>query len=387
MSKVIPDYRRILIIATRQIGDVLCTTPLMRRTRELWPNAVIDVLGYEKTLGMLVGNPDINQVIESPEHPRWPEYKTLTKRIFRKYDFAIVTQPSDRAHIYGLLAASKRVGIVPTSKSHNWWKRLFSLHTVELDYWNQHVVIERLRLLDKFRPETDQEAAVRKPLQVSVTPPTVEPLPQDLIDFVGAGPTIVIHATPMWRFKRWPVEAWAILITGLVESGNKVALTGSSSSQDTTLNLEILEAIKAHHPDVDFSQVQDFAGRLSLGQTTALLREANAYVGVDTSITHLAAATGVKTIGLFGATAPTNFGPWPKEMETPSNEKSIWGLLGKDSEHGSRLQTRGNVIIIQGPGACVPCRKAGCLNKFESHSDCLDNLQPTTVLKVLLDAA
>ncbi len=388
MSKVIPDYRRILIIATRQIGDVLCTTPLMRRARELWPNAVIDVLGYEKTMGMLVGNPDINQVIESPEHPRWPEYKTLTERIFRKYDFAIVTQPSDRAHIYGLLAASKRVGIVPTSKSHNWWKRLFSLHTVELDYWNQHVVIERLRLLDKFRPETDQEAVVRKPLQVSVTPPAVEPLPQDLIDFVGAGgPTIVIHATPMWRFKRWPVEAWAILIAGLVDSGKKVALTGSSSSQDKTLNLEILEAIKARHPDVDLSRVQDFAGRLSLGQTTALLRETNAYVGVDTSITHLAAATGVKTIGLFGATAPTNFGPWPKEMEIPSKAKSIWGLLGEDTEHGSRLQTRGNVTIIQGPGACVPCRKAGCLNKFESHSDCLDNLQPTTVLKVLLDAA
>jgi heptosyltransferase-3 len=390
MTKALPDYRRILIVATRQIGDVLCTTPLMRRARELWPNATIDVLGYEKTMGMLAGNSDINEVIESSEHPKWSEYKQLIKRIFRRYDLAIVTQPSDRAHIYGLLAAPKRVGMVPNNKAHNWWKKLLSVHTVELDYWKQHVVMERLRLLDVFINPVGAEAkrfAGSPTMVVSNIPPASESLPEDVQAFTSGAAVVVIHATPMWRFKRWPVEAWAILITGLVGSGNKVALTGSSSSQDKTLNLEILETIKAHHPNVDLSQVQDFAGRLSLGQTTALLREANAYVGVDTSITHLAAATGVKTIGLFGATAPTNFGPWPKEMGTPSNEKSIWGLLGEDSEHGGRLQTRGNVTIIQGPGACVPCRKAGCLNKFESHSDCLDNLQPTTVLKVLIDAA
>ncbi len=80
-----PDFKRILIIATRQIGDVLCTTRLTRRTRELWPDAVIDVLGYDKTMGMLVGNPDINSLIEYSEHQKWSEYKPTIKRIFRNY--------------------------------------------------------------------------------------------------------------------------------------------------------------------------------------------------------------------------------------------------------------------------------------------------------------
>jgi heptosyltransferase-3 len=380
VSKVSPDYRRILIIATRQIGDVLCTTPLMRRARQLWPNAVIDVLGYEKTMGMLAGNLDINEVIESSEHPKWPEYKKLIKRIFRRYDLAVVTQPSDRAHIYGLLAASKRVGIIPTSKSHNWWKRLFSLHTVELDYWNQHVVIERLRLLDKFRPETDQEAVVRKPLQVSVTPPAVEPLPQDLIDFVGAGPTVVIHATPMWKFKRWPIKNWAELISALVVGGKRVILTGSSGQQDRDLNAEILARVFQDSPTTSLSQVRDCAGQLTLGQTTALLKLAQLYIGVDTSITHLAAACGTQTIALFGATAPSNFGPWPKDAEVTSDVQSVWALLGEERVDGTRIQKMGNIRIIQGPGPCVPCRKAGCLDKFESHSDCLDQLSPGAVM-------
>jgi heptosyltransferase-3 len=380
VSKVSPDYRRILIIATRQIGDVLCTTPLMRRARQLWPNAVIDVLGYEKTMGMLAGNLDINEVIESSEHPKWPEYKKLIKRIFRRYDLAVVTQPSDRAHIYGLLAASKRVGIIPTSKSHNWWKRLFSLHTVELDYWNQHVVIERLRLLDKFRPETDQEALVRKPWPVSVTPPAVEPLPQDLIDFVGAGPTVVIHATPMWKFKRWPIKNWAELISALVVGGKRVILTGSSGQQDRDLNAEILARVFQDSPTTSLSQVRDCAGQLTLGQTTALLKLAQLYIGVDTSITHLAAACGTQTIALFGATAPSNFGPWPKDAEVTSDVQSVWALLGEERVDGTRIQKMGNIRIIQGPGPCVPCRKAGCLDKFESHSDCLDQLSPGAVM-------
>ena len=38
--------KRILVIATRQIGDVLLTTPLVRAARERWPQARIDVLGF-----------------------------------------------------------------------------------------------------------------------------------------------------------------------------------------------------------------------------------------------------------------------------------------------------------------------------------------------------
>ena len=51
-------FERILVVCTRQLGDVLLTTPLIRAARERWPAAVIDVLGFGGTLGMLRGNPD-----------------------------------------------------------------------------------------------------------------------------------------------------------------------------------------------------------------------------------------------------------------------------------------------------------------------------------------
>ncbi len=373
MKKITSNFNKILIIATRQIGDVLCTTPLMRRTRELWPNAVIDVLGYEKTMGMLAGNPDINQVIESPEHPKWPEYRGLIKRIFRKYDLSIVTQPSDRAHVYGLLAAPKRVGIVPTSKSHNWWKKLLSLHSVELDYWRQHVVIERLALLDPFLRDT----LVPPSNQISLVPPARLPLPESIQSFLGSGSFVVFHATPMWRFKRWPSQHWAELAQHFTQSGYKVVLSGSGSDQDRRLNAEIVGLLPS---DADF-QVVDASGLLNLGQLAELLGRAALFVGVDTSVTHLAVAMGTSTVGLFGATTPTNFGPWPQKSVFRSLEKpSVWQLKGSQSIDDCRTQTIENVTLVQGPGPCVPCRKAGCLDKFESHSDCLDRLSVRAVI-------
>jgi heptosyltransferase-3 len=374
---------RVLIVATRQIGDVLCTTPLMHRARRIWPDAVIDVLGYEKTMGMLVGNPDINAVIESPEHPRWADYKKLIRKIFRRYDLAVVTQPSDRAHVYGLLAAPERVGIVPNKKSHNWWKKLFSSRTVELDYWNQHVVIERLRLLDNFAPAQLSLNSVAEWQSISLVPPASEPLPQDLFEFVSTGLIVIVHATPMWRFKRWPIEHWADLLQTMVCAGCKVILTGSASPQDTALNADILAKLIRRHPEADLSQIRNCAGLLSLGQVTSLMNLARFYVGVDTSITHLAAACRVPTITLFGATAPPNFGPWAKATSIGPGTLSIWDLRGSERlSDGSSLQVRGNVSIIQGPGECVPCRKAGCDNHFDSRSQCLDELSPQVVSEV-----
>lgn len=384
MTEFVHDFDRILIIATRQIGDVLCTTPLIGRARELWPRATIHVLGYEKTTGMLVGNSAIDEIIESPEHPTSSGYWALLKKIYRKYDLAIITQPSDRAHIYGIIAAGKRIGIVPNNPAHNWWKKCLSMYSVELDYWRQHVVVERLRLLSPF---DGQKATVEPKPLVTVTPPSPKELPEDLEDFLHSGATIVMHATPMWNFKRWPIKNWAELVIHHIRLGRNVVLTGSASRQDRDLNKQIIRQVEVSAPKSLLTHVRDYAGRLSLGQTAGLLKRAELYLGVDTSVTHLAAACGIRTVALFGPTAPSNFGPWPASASCSEDMQSIWALQGAERPGGVRRQTIGNVTIIQGPGHCVPCRKAGCLDKFESHSDCLENLSVAAVTTTLSDAS
>jgi heptosyltransferase-3 len=361
--------KKVLFIATRQIGDVLVTTPLISKARELWPDAEFHFLGYKGKLEMLKGNPDIAEMIETSDRPGFGEYLSLFNRLFQRYDLAFVTQPSDRAYLYGLVAAFRRVGILgghpqgkqSKAKQQNAWKQWICMHTIDVDYFAQHVIAEKLRLLEVFfRNPTELFA---KP--IDVTPPIGEPL-IPIIASELTQPYVVIHPGPLTAYKRWPLAYWQHLITHLVIRGFQVVLSASSAKQDLQLNHDILSLLETGIRE----QVIDTAGKLSIPQAGSLLRGASLYIGVDTSITHLAAACNTPTIALFGATPPTNFGPWPN------------GFIGEQPyQLRARSQTVGNVTILQGPGECVPCRKAGCLDRADSNSECLDLLEPTQVIE------
>jgi heptosyltransferase-3 len=370
--------KKVLFIATRQIGDVLVTTPLISKARELWPNAEFHFLGYRGKLDMLYGNPDITEIIESSDRPGFGEYLSLFNRLFQRYDLAIITQPSDRAYIYGLVSAFRRVGVLgghPQGKDvedkskrskiekQNAWKKFICLHTVNVDYFNQHVIAEKLSLLEVFfRNPAD---LFSKP--ITVTPPDGEVLTPGIANAL-VQPYVVIHPGPLTAYKRWPLAHWQQLITYLVKKDLQVILSASPAKQDVQLNHDILSLLD----NVTAAKVINAAGKLSISQAGTLLRGAALYIGVDTSITHLAAACNTPTITLFGATPPTNFGPWPN------------GFIGEQPyELRARSQTVGNVTILQGPGECVPCRKAGCLDRADSNSECLDLLEPNQVITAI----
>lgn len=363
--------KKVLFIATRQIGDVLITTPLISKARTLWPDAEFHFLGYKGKLDMLKGNPDIAQIIETSDRPGFKEYLSLFNQLFQRYDLAFVTQPSDRAYLYGLVAAFRRVGVLgghPQGKQskaekQNTWKKLISLHNIHVDYFSQHVITEKLRLLEVFfRNPGDLFANpidVIPPIGEALTPAIASELTQ---------PYIVIHPGPLTAYKRWPLAHWQHLITHLVHRGFQVVLSASPAKQDLQLNHDILSLLETNIRQ----KVIDTAGKLSIPQAGSLLRAATLYIGVDTSITHLSAACNTPTIALFGATPPTNFGPWPN------------GFIGKQPyQLRARTQTVGNVTILQGPGECVPCRKAGCLDRADSNSECLDLLEPAQVIEAV----
>ena len=364
--------KKVLFIATRQIGDVLVTTPLINKARELWPDAEFHFLGYKGKMDMLKGNQDIAQIIETSDRPGFTEYLSLFNQLFQRYDLAFVTQPSDRAYIYGLVAAFHRVGVLgghPQGKQsplgdktqkQNAWKKFISMHTVDVDYFNQHVITEKLRLLEAFVDESSQ--LFSKP--INVTPPVGEALTPVIASQLTQS-YVVLHPGPLTAYKRWPLAHWQALIAYLVQRGLQVILSASPAKQDLQLNDDILSLLS----DDVRAQVINTAGKLSIPQAGALLRNALLYIGVDTSITHLAAACNTPTITLFGATPPTNFGPWPN------------GFIGQQPyQLRARSQTVGNITILQGPGECVPCRKAGCLDRADSNSECLDLLEPDQVI-------
>jgi heptosyltransferase-3 len=352
--------RRILVVATRQIGDVLLTTPLIRAAKARWPQAAIDVLGFAGTLGMLRGNPDIAELIETPPRLGWRGTLALAARLWRRYDLALVTQPGDRAHLMAWLAGRQRSGIIPERGGSNWWKRALLAHTVRSagDRGEIHVVDEKLALLAPWVPSRDRAAPVAAP--------PASPLPQDLARQLKPG-FVVLHAPSMWPYKQWPVAHFRMLAAALLARGLQVVLTGSGGTRDQECIAPLLEL--GGPP-----QLFDASGRLDFNQLAGLLNEAALYIGPDTSVSHLAAACGAPTLAIFGPTNPMRWAPWPGA----AGSKPIQWLRSVPS------QTVGNVTVLQGSPSCVPCGRAGCDDHLQSRSDCLVSITPQRVLEQAL---
>ena len=77
----------------------------------------------------------------------------------------------------------------------------------------------------------------------------------------------------------------------------------------------------------------------------------------------MAAALGVPTVALYGPSNPVKWGPWPRDF---AGATSPWRRVG--------VQSTGNVELVQGTGACVPCMREGCDQHVASFSDCLTQL-------------
>ena len=350
--------QRILLIATRQIGDVLLVTPLLRSLRQAYPQAIIDILVYDNKGGMLAGNPDYNTLISVAEHPHFSQYKRLLTQIFRCYDLAISTLAGDRPLIYTLLAAPTRIAVVPPPRWQDTWKRWLIHAWTELDNYQTHTVIQNLRLADLLAIPRHY------PLILPQSPHANEKLNQLLPGSWQTQTFAVLHLLPMWHYKRWTLTGWKQLIQYLIQSGLRVILTGGSSQAEQAYLSQVL----LNKPDT----VTNLAGKLSFAEVAQLIKASQIYIGPDTAVTHLAAATGVTTIALYGPTNPLKWAPWPYGYATDSTPFQRQGT-----------QRINNVWLVQGIGDCVPCHQEGCYHHKQSYSRCLEGLTAAAVIQIL----
>ena len=350
-------FRRILVICTRQIGDVLLTTPLIDAAKRRWPAAQIDVLGFAGTLAILRGNPQIGALIEVPAGSGWLQSLALIRRLWRHYDLALIAQYSDRAHLYGAVAAQTRSGLILKRRSTGWWKRLLLDHAVVVDEDQTHAVLEKLRLLE---PWAAPDAAVR------VQAPPGRELPAAIAQRLRPR-YVVLHVPTLVRYKLWPIEHQVALVRALLEDGLQVVLSGGPSTADRARTAEVMRGVDAP----DDGRLLDVAGALDLNQMATLLRGAALYIGPDTSITHLAAACDVPVLALFGPIDPRLWGPWPQghAAEQPYQSRGP-------------AQRRRTILLLQGEQACVPCNGAGCERHDDSRSECLETMSAARVFEI-----
>jgi len=344
---VLPSRARILVVALRRLGDVLLTTPLIRSLKQAYPDAAIEALVFAGTEGLLAGNPDLAGVITMS--PRAATGRlALARALWRQYDLAVSTQSGDRPTLFAWIAGRASGGLVAAKGGTAWLKRM------ALDF---PVVA------DEARHRVEEVLDLATALDIPAVRELVCPSGPLRADLLPKGDYAVIHAGPMFRYKRWTGEGWRALAASLAERGLAVVATGGPGLEDRRYSDEVW-ACGARAAPV----VRRLDGVLTWPELASMIGGARVYIGPDTSVTHLAAATGAMTVALYGPTDPRRFGPWPA-----GGPAGTWAAAGT-------IQRRGNVWLVQNPLPCLPCQNEGCKREIDSYSLCLDQLSPPQVL-------
>jgi len=340
----LPKDPRVLIVALRRLGDVLLTTSLIRSVKRAFPQASIDALVFSGTEGILTGNPDLSGLFTIPQRPRIGETLALMARLCRRYDLALSTQTGDRPTLLAVIAGRQSAGLAEVDGVAAAIKR-FALSRSVVSDRGQHRGLDILRLAE----------LIGIPALAEIVCPTGGARPA----LAAAQPYAVIHAAPMFTYKRWTSGGWRTLAAALHQRGLGAVVTGAAGDRS------YLDEVWRD------SKVVRLDGKVDWPGLSALIADARVYIGPDTAITHLAAATGTPTVALYGPTDPRLWGPWPRGgLDRP------WAAAGT-------IQRRGNVWLVQNPLPCLPCQLEGCERRLDSHSQCLDELSADQVVSAV----
>ena len=343
MKSLPKQPRQILVTCPQRLGDVLLTTALIRSLKRAWPEARIDVLVLRGTEGVLAGNPDIRHVLTQVQRLPWWQKLKEALRLWRRYDIGVAAIPTDRSRLYAWIGAGFRVGfLVEGEKGKAGW---LDRHVV-FDDLDTHTVAMQGRLAEQLGIPPALEVVVPVPAAAERT---------RLQQCLPAQAYAVLHPCPKFRYKMWRTDGWAALAEWLHAQGLAIVFSGSG-------DVDELAYVASIEKQLTFP-CTNLAGQLSLAQSAGLLQGASLYAGPDTVMTHMAAATGIPTLALFGPSNPVKWGPWPTGWE---GTQSPWKRVGSD--------LHGNVFLLQGVADCVPCMLEGCERHEDSPSACLDEM-------------
>lgn len=333
--------KRILIIQTAFLGDVILSTPLIKALRELFPDSFISFLLIPETKKVLENNPYLNEIlVYDKRNKKGPIcfFRMVSRIRERKFDLAVIPHRSFRSALLSYLSRiPKRIGFDNSAGSF--------MFTSKVNYLTYIHEIERnLNLLSEFDYHPKN------------TRPELFPSPDDYIyarkfrhdsDIREEEKIVGIAPGSVWATKRWLPERFAEVADLLQQkAGVKVVFLGSE--EDRKLCQEIADQMKT--PSVIF------AGKTDILRSAAIISLCRVILSNDSAPVHVASAMKRPVVAIFGSTIP---------------------------EFGFAPYGEGH-IIIQKKMECRPCGIHGKRKCPQKHFKCMNEITTEEVYEAVV---
>lgn len=313
--------KRILLIQTAFLGDVILATPVLAELKRLFPTAQIDVLVKKGNEGLLQNNPHLTAVYTFEKNKgKFREIIRLIK-LFKKsnYDLAINLHRFGSSGLLTILSGAKeKIGFSKNPFSFGYSKKFD--HKIGD---GTHEVERNLALIKEYGA-------------VSIRRPELFPGQNhfDKIENYCQEKFYCMAPASVWFTKQLPVEKWIELISLKANEGI-IYLIGAS--QDRMLCDSIIKQVKEKN-------VINLCGELNLLESAALISKSKRSFVNDSGPLHIASAMNAPVTAFFCSTIP-DFG------------------FGPLSEDATILQTKENL-------SCRPCGLHGHKECPEGHFKC-----------------
>ncbi|MBT4803569.1 MAG: lipopolysaccharide heptosyltransferase I [Legionellales bacterium] len=310
---------KILLIKMSSLGDAIHTLPAITDIASLYPNAEITWAVEPNFAAIPAMHPAITHIISTP-------LRNIKKNIMSKqsistltqirhelnkqqYDLVIDAQGLLKSSLLSKIANGKNFGYCRKS-AREAISAIFYKNKISIAK-NQHAVMRTKKLCAAaLKYDMPQEINYG----ITATNQTTDPY------------VILFHGTT-WASKHYPQEQWLHLIKIITTAGFKVKIPWGNQVEykraqqlATIANTEVL-------PKSSLSELKD------------IIFNAKGAIGVDTGLTHLAAALGTPCIGLYGPT-----------------DHDLAGNLG---QYQAQISTRRD---------CAPCQRANCCCNKNNHT-------------------
>ncbi len=277
--------KRILVIQTAFLGDVILATPVFSELKRLFPEAKIDALVKAGNESLLESHLSLNEVLVfSKKDGKWKSLIALIRSIRkRKYDVVINLHRFGSSGIITVLSGANETRGFAKNPFSIFFTNRFSHEIGD----GTHEVERNLSLIH------DIGAAKR-------VRPSLFPTPEDfsVVKSYQEDAYAVVAPASVWFTKQLPKEQWIKLINHL---NSKVYLIGGPT--DEQLCNEIVERLPK-------SDVVNLAGKLTLMQSAALISSAQRTYVNDSGPLHIASAMNAPVTAFFCSTVPEfGFGP------------------------------------------------------------------------------